>query len=255
MAWGISMGKLEKYIDKIADLPLKESYSRGEIITSDFLMASENNIEIYYCTHNEYINKKARVFIVGITPGFQQMNKSIAVARKCLEGNMSVDYIPYICKREARFFGIIRKNITQMLDELGLNIMLELESCEELFGDKDFSLHTTSLIPYAVFVNGKNYTGHSPKILKNELLTHFLEEYFKPQAAELQNTLIIPLGKGVEEVLSHYIREGILKKENILFGFPHPSGANGHRMQQFVKNKERMKKTINDFFQKSLKDQ
>lgn len=242
------MGKLEKYINKIADLPLKESYSRAEILSSDFLMARENNIEIYYCTHNEYINKKAKVFLIGITPGFQQMNKSIAVARKCLEDNISVDDIPYICKREARFFGIIRKNITQMLDELGLNIMLELESCEELFGDKDFLLHTASLIPYAVFVNGKNYAGHSPKILKNELLTHYLEEYFKPQAAELQNALIIPLGKGVEEVLSPYIQEGIFKNENIVLGFPHPSGANGHRLHQFNSNKEKMKRTVNDFF-------
>ncbi|MBT2638227.1 uracil-DNA glycosylase family protein [Bacillus sp. ISL-39] len=244
------MDKLEKYIDKIADLPLKESYSRGEILTSDFLMARENNIEIYYCTHNEYINKKARVFIIGITPGFQQMNKSIAVARKCLEDNISVDDIPFICKREARFFGILRKNITQMLDDLGLNIRLELESCEELFGDKDFLLHTTSMIPYAVFVNGKNYGGHSPKILKNDLLTRYLAEYFEPQAAELRDSLIIPLGKGVEEVLSVYIREGIFKKENILLGFPHPSGANGHRLQQFRKNKERMKVIIKDFFQK-----
>jgi len=247
---GVSMDKLEKYIDKIADLPLKENYSRGEILTSDFLMARENNIEIYYCTHNEFINKKARVFIIGITPGFQQMNKSIAVARKCLEDNISVNDIPYICKREARFFGILRKNIIQMLDELGLNICLELESCEQLFGDKDFLLHTTSLIPYAVFANGKNYAGQNPKILKNELLTHFLEEYFKPQAADLHNALVIPLGKGVEEVLSQYIQEGIFKKENILLGFPHPSGANGHRLQQFEKNKERMKDTISDYFRK-----
>ncbi|MCM3574005.1 MULTISPECIES: uracil-DNA glycosylase family protein [Mesobacillus] len=244
------MDKLGKYIDKIADLPLKESYSRGEILTSDFLMAGKNNIEIYYCTHNEYINKKAMVFIVGITPGFQQMNKSIAVARQCLQDNISFDDIPYICKREARFFGILRKNITQMLDELGLNICLELESCEQLFGDKDSLLHTTSLIPYAVFVDGKNYTGHSPKILKSDLLTSYLAKYFEPQAAELRDSLIIPLGKGVEEVLSQYIREGKFRKENILLGFPHPSGANGHRLQQFEKNKETMKNTINDFFKK-----
>ncbi|WNF21138.1 hypothetical protein RH061_13095 [Mesobacillus jeotgali] len=178
------------------------------------------------------------------------MNKSIAVARKCLEENLSFDESAYICKREARFFGIIRRNIIQMLDDLDLNRVLHLGSSEELFSDKDFLLHTTSLIPYAVFINGKNYTGHSPKILKNELLTLFLETYFKPQAAQLQNALIIPLGKGVEEVLSRYIREGVIKEENILLGFPHPSGANGHRLQQFSMNKERMKETIRAFFRK-----
>lgn len=241
---------LEKYSKKIGYLPLKESYTRDEILISDFLLAKESDIEIYYCTHNEYINKEAKVFIIGITPGFQQMNKSIAVARTCLEKNLSFDESAYICKREARFFGIIRRNIIQMLDDLDLNTVLHLGSCEELFSDKDFLLHTTSLIPYAVFINGKNYTGHSPRILKNELLTLFLETYFKPQAAQLQNALIIPLGKGVEEVLSRYTREGIIKEENILLGFPHPSGANGHRLQQFSKNKERMKETIRAFFGK-----
>ncbi|WP_264190893.1 hypothetical protein [Mesobacillus jeotgali] len=41
------MNQLEKYYKKIANLPLKESYSRGELLTSDFIMAKENNIEIY----------------------------------------------------------------------------------------------------------------------------------------------------------------------------------------------------------------
>jgi hypothetical protein len=251
MYWGISMNKLEKYYKKIANLPLKESYSRGELLTLDFLLAKDRNIEIYYCTHNEYINKKAKVFIVGITPGFQQMSKSIAVARKCLEENLSLDEVAYICKREARFFGILRSNIIQMLNDLGLNNVLDLESCEELFNDKDYMLHTTSLIPYAVFINGKNYTGHSPKIMKNKLLTSFLEEYFIPQADVLGNALIVPLGKGVEEVISEYTRAGLFKENNVLFGFPHPSGANGHRFSQFNSNKEKMEITINDFFQES----
>ncbi|GAM13953.1 uracil-DNA glycosylase family protein [Mesobacillus selenatarsenatis] len=243
------MNKLEKYYKKIANLPLKESYSRGELLTLDFMMAKENNIEIYYCTHNEYINKKAKVFIVGITPGYQQMSKSIAVARKCLEENLSLDEVAYICKREARFYGVLRSNIIQMLNDLDLNNFLDLKSCEKLFNDKDYLLHTTSLIPYAVFINGKNYTGHSPKIKKNELLTSFLAEFFEPQAALLKDALIIPLGKGVEEIIAEYTRAGIIKENNVLYGFPHPSGANGHRLHQFNSNKEKMKIRINDFFQ------
>jgi hypothetical protein len=251
MEWEISMDNLEKYYKKIADLPLKESYSRGELFTSDFMMAKEGNIEIYYCTHNEYINEQAKVFIVGITPGFQQMSKSIAVARRCLEDNLPISDVPYICKRESRFFGVLRRNIIQMLDDLDLNNLLDLESCEELFNDKDYLLHTTSLISYAVFINGKNYTGHNPKIKKNELLTRFLAEFFEPQAALLKNALIIPLGKGVEEIIYEYTRADIFQKENVLFGFPHPSGANGHRLQQFNNNKEEMKETVINFFRKS----
>ena len=31
-------------------------------------------------------------------------------------------------------------------------------SCNELFEDKDYLLHTASIVPYTVFINNKNYT-------------------------------------------------------------------------------------------------
>lgn len=64
----------------------------------------------------------------------------------------------------------------------------------------------------------------------------------------MQNVLIIPLGKAVEEVLEFMIGEGIIKKEHCLLGFPHPSGANGHRKKQFDENKEILLNKINDYF-------
>lgn len=242
------MMKLTDYLKKISGLPLKEPYSPDDILTKDFLIANEGSLEIYYCCHNEFINPHARVFIVGITPGFQQMSKSIAVARRCIEEKRPVSDIPYICKRESRFVGQMRKNIINMLDELGLDHHLHLDSSADLFEEKDFLLHTTSLIPFAVFVNGKNYTGSSPKILKNNMLLHFVKEYFEPQASILDNSIYVPLGKSVEEVLKEFCKHGLLREENILFGFPHPSGANGHRVRQFNENKQSMKNILSAFF-------
>ncbi|KIY21023.1 hypothetical protein [Mesobacillus subterraneus] len=243
------MAKLVEYIKKIAELPLKENYSRDELLTKEFLLTKEGRLEVYYCTHNEYINPKAKVFIVGITPGFQQMSKSIAVARSLIEKRKPVTEIPYLSKREARFSGVLRNHIIEMLDDLELQKWLALESCAQLFNEKDNLLHTTSLIPYAVFNNRENYTGHHPKILKNKMLMGFLKSYFEPQACMLQNAIVVPLGKSVEEVMRLYVSEGLLEEKNILFGFPHPSGANGHRLPQFNRNKEKMKNTIKDFFQ------
>jgi hypothetical protein len=79
------------------------------------------------------------------------------------------------------------------------------------------------------------------------MLVGFLKGYFEPQAAMLRNTLVIPLGKSVEEVMRVYASEGLLEERNILLGFPHPSGANGHRQQQFTNNEEKMKNTIRTF--------
>jgi hypothetical protein len=47
----------------------------------------------------------------------------------------------------------------RMLDEIGLQKALGMESCVSLFGDVTEFLHTTSAIRYPTFVRGRNYTG------------------------------------------------------------------------------------------------
>ncbi|WP_042273785.1 hypothetical protein [Faecalimicrobium dakarense] len=239
---------LEEYIDKIKKLPIKNKYTKEELLKEDFLIEKDNNIEIYYAPHNEYINPKAKIFIVGITPGFEQMSTAISTARKCLEENMDIDNIKYECKRNGRFSGSLRKNIISMLDELKLNESLNIVSCSELFEDKDYLLHTISLIPYSVFLKGKNYTGHAPKLIKSEFLMKYVYENFLEDYKKLDNVLIIPLGKAVEEVINELIIKNIIKEEQILRGFPHPSGANGHRLVQLKENKESMISIIKDKF-------
>lgn len=239
---------LEEYIDKIKKLPIKNKYTKEELLTNDFLIEKENNVEIYYAPHNEYINPKAKVFIVGITPGFEQMSTAISTAGRCLSENMDVEKIKYECKRDGRFSGSLRKNIISMLDEVKLNEGLNIVSCSELFEDKDYLLHTISLIPYSVFVKGKNYTGHTPKLIKSEFLMKYVYENFIEDFNKLNDVLIIPLGKAVEEVLNELVSENIIKEGQILRGFPHPSGANGHRLVQLKENKEIMISIINDKF-------
>ena len=60
--------------------------------------------------------------------------------------------------------------------------------------------------------------------------------------------LLIPLGKAVEEVLIKLKEDGIIKEEQILIGFPHPSGANVNRVTQFENNKDNMIKFIKKHF-------
>ncbi len=239
---------LEEYINIIKKLPIKNKYAKEEILIEDFLIEKENSIEIYYAPHNEHINTNAKIFIVGITPGFEQMSTSISTARKCIEENMKIENIRYECKRAGRFSGSLRKNIISMLDTIKLNEGLNIKSCGELFEDKDYLLHTTSLIPYSVFVKGKNYTGHTPKLIKSEILMKYIYENFIDDLNKLNDVLIIPLGKAVEEVLDKLVEQSLVKEENILKGFPHPSGANGHRLIQLEENKENMIKIIKDRF-------
>ena len=63
-----------------------------------------------------------------------------------------------------------------------------------------------------------------------------------------ENILLIPLGKAVEEVLIKLREDGVIKENQILVGFPHPSGANVNRLVQFEKNKDNMIKFIKSHF-------
>lgn len=242
------MPTIKDYYDRIATLPYKKSYTKEELITEAFCIEEQGNISIYYNTHNEYINPKAKVFIVGITPGFAQMNTSIVAARACIEEGISLEEMPYRCKREARFSGVLRKNIIDMLNELKLQDALGIEDCKALFEERDDLLHTTSMLPFATFVKGKNYTGHTPELLKNELLTDYVKSFFYPQVALLKDTFIVPLGKCVENVVYELIKESKLNEKQCLIGFPHPSGANVNRKKQFEEEKEQMRGKIKVYF-------
>ena len=76
---------LEDYKFSIKALPVKEKYTKAELLVKDFLIEEEGNIQIYYAPHNEYINPKAKVMIVGITPGFEQMSTANVNRIKQLE--------------------------------------------------------------------------------------------------------------------------------------------------------------------------
>lgn len=234
---------LYDYEEAIKKLPLKNKYTKDELLIADFLVDKKDNIEIYYAPHNEDINHKAKIFIIGITPGFQQMSTAISTARRGLEVGDDIETIQYKCKVSGRFSGSLRKNIISMLDGIELNKALNIESCSELFSDKDYLLHTVSLIPYSVFVKKQNYTGHTPKLIKSELLMKYVYENFINELRQLENhdeVILIPLGRAVEEILLKLAEGNIINENQILKNFPHPSGANVNRLVQFEENKSEM---------------
>ncbi len=239
---------LNKYIAKINDLP-EGKLSKEDILNASFFLESNGKLNIYYAPHNEYINKKAKILIVGICPGWTQTEIAFRSVKADLKNNLDTNDILKNCKVAARFAGSMRKNLIMMLEELELTKYLKIESTKDLFSSDCELLHTTSLIPYPVFINEKNYTGHTPEIVDSQVLMNYVKEHFYQELNQLENKpLIIPLGKSVEDVLKFMIKNNIINKKQCLFGFPHPSGANGHRKDQFINNKNKLQETIKDYF-------
>lgn len=88
------------------------------------------------------------------------------------------------------------------------------------------------------------------ELLINDFLMKYVYENFIEELESLDNpkeVLLIPLGKAVEEVLCKLKEQGIIGENQILTGFPHPSGANVNRLIQFEQNKENMIKLIEEY--------
>lgn len=216
-------------------------------MTGNFRMERCGHIDMYYAPHNEYINTLASVVIIGITPGWTQMRTAYEAARAGLAKGMSDEEVCRIAKEAASYAGSMRQNLISMLDELRLNEKMGLPSCADLFERQRNLLHTTSVLRFPIFVRNKNYTGASPLLLANTFLRTKAIAYMKEELPLLdEKALVIPLGRAVEQVLHVMKEEGILNGQHCLWGFPHPSGANGHRFRQFEANRSLMLDRIHE---------
>ena len=137
------------------------------------------------------------------------------------------------------FKGSMRTGLIKYLDELKINDILKIKSCESLFNKNSKYLHTTSLVKYPVFDKGKNYSGAN--ILKKKILLDFIEKNFLEELKTLKKSIIIPLGNTVSSTIEYLNNKYKLKLSCFLKGFPHPSGANARKNIQFKENKRNMK--------------
>jgi len=218
---------MHKYLNQIKAL---KKINKSIVTNNKFLINKEANIKIYYAPF-DYVNSKAKIMIVGITPGLQQMLQSFQV----INDGKSLKEV----KDLSSFKGSMRTTLVKYLDKLKVNKKLKIKSCESLFNKDSKHLHTTSLVKYPVFDKGKNYSGSN--ILKKKILIEFIEKNFLKELKTLKKAIIIPLGNTVSSTIEYLNNKYNLKLACFLKGFPHPSGANARKNIQFKQNKRNMK--------------
>jgi len=221
---------MRNILEKIKSI---KEINKSTVTNNKFLLNKEGDLEIYYAPF-DYVNSKAKIMIVGITPGLQQMLQSFQV----INDGKSLKEVKDLCS----FKGSMRTTLIKYLDELKVNKKLKINSCESLFNLHSKYLHTTSLVKYPVFDKGRNYSGSN--ILKKEILLNFIEKNFLKELKIHQNSIIIPLGNTVSSTIRYLNDKYNLKLSCFLEGFPHPSGANARKNIQFKENKSRMLKLL-----------
>jgi len=201
------------------------------------LLASEGMLSVSYAPF-DYINPRAKVVIVGITPGAQQAANALAEARRQLAVGNSTEEAIRAAKVFASFSGPMRTNLITMLDHIGLNRWLGVNSCANLWDSSAELVQFTSALRYPVFVAGKNYSG-SPSMTVIPILRNLVMTCLGEEATALADAIWVPLGPKAEEGLKLLTTANLLPQERVLSGLPHPSGANAERIAYFLGRKAR----------------
>ena len=222
--------------------PIIRSLTSAELEGSPSLnaklrLAQDGPIEVCYAPF-EYINPKARIVIVGITPGRTQMLNALRELRRQLDSGASETMALRAAKLTGAFSGAMRPNLVALMDAIGLHGWLGINSCADLFGLSSDLVQTASVLRNPVFLKGENYNG-TPSMIRHKLLQAQLVEGFGQDVKELPRAVYVPLGNKVTEALYFLADRGMLNRQQILEGLPHPSGPNAERIAYFLGNKER----------------
>lgn len=221
----------EKHSGVIRNLSAS-AFNEGSVLNDSLLLERDGPLSVYYAPF-EYTNPEARVVVVGITPGKTQMINALKEAQRQLIAGADSNTSLRAAKKTGAFSGAMRPNLISLLDFIGLNKWLKINSCSDLFGAASNLAQTSSILRYPVFLDGKNYNG-TPNVLKHPLLRKYLLNFFGADARGMSNAVFVPLGDKVAEALQFLVNEGFIKADRVLAGLPHPSGANAERIAYFL---------------------
>ncbi len=241
-------GRLAEYRRNYAP----SSADRSHTLSAEYLLASAGKYQVFYSPLGDARPEAGvRLILVGLTPGEKQAREA---ARLYMESSAEVRADNLLWSRLAReraaFAGTMRKNLCCMLDELGLAQQMGLGHSNELFSSDCDLAFTTSALAYPVFEGPtyKNFSGGSVPLSEVELFRTMLETLLSPTLSSAPSALVIPLGQAASSGLRHLCNSERLDRSRVLFGFPHPSGANGHRRRQFEENRQDFSLRIVDWF-------
>lgn len=233
--------RFREALSELPILPPGRKYTKSELVCDRFHLFSDRGLDVYYAPfHHEQRN--ARVALVGLTPGFTQMEEAFRAAKTGeRDGLNGVALFAHI-DATGSFSGALRSNLIRMLDGIKLNERLGVASCRDLFAGATGMAHFTSAVSAPIFKAGENYNGSLIRV--SALRRWILQNLAAELAALPPSAIIIPLGKGAAEAVDLIAAEDLIDASRCLAGFPHPSGANGHGRRLFEAGKSRWREQI-----------
>lgn len=231
--------RFEHYAPAIAALPPHRPLTKADLLLPQFRLHQETTraglLEIYY-SPIDVVNAGAKVVLIGICPGFAPMQLAYQEARDCLLAGVAHAETQERAKRRAQWVGQTRVNLIAMLDALNVPDVVGVPSAAALFDTHAHLLHSSAAIRYPVFVNGGNYSGYAPDMLKTPILRYHIEHILPEELQHIGKALIILLGRSVSDTLQTLLMDKLRVHNRLVLSLPHPSAGpgNAQRKQMFL---------------------
>jgi hypothetical protein len=257
----MSDSRFAKFAATIRRLPDSRPLDKTDVLTDAFLLeretfsarnGSDRSLEMYYAPF-DYVNIDAQLVIVGITPGGSQMLEAFRTARDGLARGLTEGEVLRLVKQRASFGGM-RETLGAWLDGIGIAEQLGLDGhgCASLFdtlGQEGSPLHTTSVFPYPVFVDGENYNGRKPRWRSSRFLQRWVTQGTAQTLRQLERVRVIfPIGVVPEEVLRTLVSSGLLDERRCVFGLPHPRRQDGLAGDLYEQNRGELRVRVKSCF-------
>ncbi|MBB5508732.1 hypothetical protein [Paraburkholderia atlantica] len=206
------------------------------VAAPQFSLGRSGAYELRY-TPFEFVNRGAKLVIVGITPGNTQLVLSYGKAQELLRQGHPVDATLREIKKVGAFGGpSMRPNLLKMLRHFHFEQLLGIEDVESLWGSNADLLQSTSVVPHAAFKTGKMFAGSFDEVLASPLLGECFRDCFVPSVREMSpDTLFLGLGPCPKAALDWCVRHSALERKQVLGAFCHPSSASGSTTRYYLR--------------------
>ena len=219
----------------------------GVTTSPSMLIGSEGRRHLYYIPF-EFVNQDARLVMVGITPGNNQLSMAYKTARPLIARGVGEQEVLRTVKKEASFGGEgVRPNLLRMMKHFGFAKLLGVHSEESLWGENAGLMHTTSVVPHAAFLGDKMFAGSFEDVLGSKLFRTCFENHFVESIKTINsNAYYVGLGKTPAAALDWCVSKGVLKPKQVLGAFAHPSRSGGSTVDYYLQLKRRENMKPND---------
>ncbi|MBV9528151.1 hypothetical protein [Sphingomonas sp.] len=194
--------------------------------------------ELFYVPF-EHMNLEARLVIVGITPGPNQIALAYDAVQAGLNSGLEDESILARAKEAGSFGGPqMRPKLLKMLQAFGFPQLLGIRDAAELWESKSALLHATSVVPHAAIRNGKPFAGSFNDVLESSVMKASFERDFAATLPLLSSdALYVALGPTPLGALDWCAARGLLRREQVMGAFAHPSNNGGSQVAIYLGEK------------------